>query len=353
MRIGFIGGGVMAEAMIGGIIDAGLARPEDIGVGEPLEARRRHLADRYGLAASGDNSEALEGAEMAILAVKPQSIREALADIRPSVGGCVVMSIAAGVRMATLAEGLGHPAVIRVMPNTPAQIGKGMTVWTAAPEVPAEAVDAAGGILGTLGDELYVGDEKLIDMATALSASGPAYVFLFVESLIDAGVYLGMPRDVARRLALQTVAGSVSLLHGVRPPSGGAEGHGHLSRRHDRGGAAGIRARRLHGDCHRRRERRLREVHEPWRARLTSLLANFVTTLVWALNLAILGRVVLSWISPSGNDPVTPILYQITEPILAPIRRFMPQFGMLDLTPMVALLLLNVIIRPLILRLLL
>jgi YggT family protein len=86
---------------------------------------------------------------------------------------------------------------------------------------------------------------------------------------------------------------------------------------------------------------------------LTSLLANFVTTLVWALNLAILGRVVLSWISPSGNDPVTPILYQITEPILAPIRRFMPQFGMLDLTPMVALLLLNVIIRPLILRLLL
>lgn len=86
---------------------------------------------------------------------------------------------------------------------------------------------------------------------------------------------------------------------------------------------------------------------------MTSLLANFVTTLVWALNLAILGRVVLSWISPSGNDPVTPILYQITEPILAPIRRFMPQFGMLDLTPMVALLLLNVIIRPLILRLLL
>ena len=85
---------------------------------------------------------------------------------------------------------------------------------------------------------------------------------------------------------------------------------------------------------------------------MTSLLANFVTTLVWALNLAILGRVILSWISPSGNDPVTPILYQITEPVLAPIRRFMPQFGMLDLTPMVALLLLNVIIQPLILRLL-
>ena len=161
---------------------------------------------------TADNSEALDGAEMAILAVKPQSVGEALAGIRPSVGKCVVMSIAAGVRMATLCDGLGHAAVIRVMPNTPAQIGKGMTVWTAAPEVPAEAVDAARGILGTLGDELYVEDEKLIDMATALSASGPAYVFLFVEALIDAGVYLGMPRDVARRLAVQTLAGSTSLL---------------------------------------------------------------------------------------------------------------------------------------------
>ena len=145
MRIGFVGGGVMAEAIIGGILDAGLARPEDVSVGEPLETRRRHLAGKYGVAASGENSEALDGAEMAILAVKPQSIREALADIRPSVGGCVVMSIAAGVRMATLAEGLGHRAVIRVMPNTPAQIGKGMTVWTAAADVPSEAVDAAKG----------------------------------------------------------------------------------------------------------------------------------------------------------------------------------------------------------------
>ncbi len=212
MRIAFIGGGVMAEAMIGGILDAGLARPGDVSVGEPLEARRSHLAARYGVATSAHNSEALDGAKMAVLAVKPQGIAEALADVRPSVGGCVVMSIAAGVRTATLSEGLGHQAVIRVMPNTPAQIGKGMTVWTAAPEVPAEAVDAARGILATLGDEIYVEDEKLIDMATALSASGPAYVFLFAEALIDAGVYIGMPRDVARRLALRTVAGSASLM---------------------------------------------------------------------------------------------------------------------------------------------
>ena len=221
----------MAEAIIGGILDAGLARPEDVSVGEPLETRRQHLAGKYGVAASGENSEALDGAEMAILAVKPQSIREALADIRPSVGGCVVMSIAAGVRMATLAEGLGHRAVIRVMPNTPAQIGKGMTVWTAAADVPAGSVDAARGILGTLGDELYVEDEKLIDMATALSASGPAYVFLFVESLIDAGVYLGMPRRRCAQARASDRGWERQPYAGVRAPSGGAEGHGHLPRR--------------------------------------------------------------------------------------------------------------------------
>ncbi len=212
MRIGFVGGGVMAEVMIRGILDADLARPEDVRVGEPLESRRRHLAGEYGVAASADNSEALDGAGLAVLAVKPQSIHEVLADIRPSIGGSAVMSIAAGVRIDSLAGGLGHPAVIRVMPNTPAQIGKGMTVWTAAPEAPAEAVAYAKRILSTLGDELYVEDEKLIDAATAVSASGPAYVFLFVDSLIDAGVYLGMPRDTARRLVLQTVVGSATLL---------------------------------------------------------------------------------------------------------------------------------------------
>jgi len=114
--------------------------------------------------------------------------------------------------MKTLTDGLDHKAVIRVMPNTPAQIGAGMSVWTAAPEVSEDKRATTKQILGTLGEELYADDEKLIDMATALSASGPAYVFLFIEALIDAGVYLGMARDVARQLALQTVLGSAQLM---------------------------------------------------------------------------------------------------------------------------------------------
>lgn len=212
MRISFIGGGVMAEAIISGIIDAGLATPDDIKVGEPLESRRQHLTDKYGLTSSANNNMVLEGVELAILAVKPQSLQEVLADIRPYMDNHVVMSIVAGATIDTLTKGLDHTAVVRVMPNTPAQIGAGMTVWTASPEVSAKAMGTVRSILGTLGDELHVGDEKLIDMATALSASGPAYVFLFIEALVDAGVYLGMPRSVAHQLAIQTVAGSTRLV---------------------------------------------------------------------------------------------------------------------------------------------
>ena len=213
MRISFVGGGVMAEAILGGVIDAGLAAPGDITIGEPVEARRSHLAAKYGVAVSSANLDALKGAELVVLAVKPQSLPVVMADLRQGLkGGQVVLSIVAGARMDTLVKGLDHAAVIRVMPNTPAQIRSGMTVWMASPEVPEDAVATTRGILGTLGEELYVEDEKLIDMATALSASGPAYVFLFIEALIDAGVYLGMSREMSRKLVLQTVAGSTRLV---------------------------------------------------------------------------------------------------------------------------------------------
>ena len=210
MRISFVGGGVMAEALVGGILDARLATAQEINVGEPVEARRAQLEEKYGLKAHAVNSDAIDGADMAVLAVKPQSLPEVLSELNRAVDGdLVVVSIVAGE---TLVSGLNHQAVIRVMPNTPAQIGAGMSVWTAAPAVSADKVEATRQILRTLGEELYVTDEKLIDMATALSASGPAYVFLFIESLIDAGVYLGMPRDMARKLVLQTVSGSTKLV---------------------------------------------------------------------------------------------------------------------------------------------
>jgi pyrroline-5-carboxylate reductase len=213
MKISFVGGGVMAEALIGGVLQARLSEPGDVSVGEPVEARRGYLEDKYGLRAHPTNAAALDGAELTVLAVKPQSLPDVLSGLRGDISeDNAVLSIVAGARMATLVDGLDHAAVVRVMPNTPAQIGEGMSVWTAAPEVPEAKVTATRDILRTLGKEVYVPDEKLIDMATALSASGPAYVYLFIESLIDAGVYLGMARDLARTLVLQTVLGSTKLV---------------------------------------------------------------------------------------------------------------------------------------------
>ncbi len=213
MRVSFVGGGVMAEALMGGIFESRIAAPGDVTVGEPVEARRDYLEQKYGLVTYSRNLEAMDGADMVVLAVKPQSLAGVMKELKGKVAKqSAVVSIVAGAKMAALVKGLDHPGVVRVMPNTPAQIGAGMSVWTAAPEVSDTQIEATRGILRTLGEEIYVPDEKLIEVATALSASGPAYVFLFIESLIDAGVYLGMPRDMARSLVLQTVLGSTKLV---------------------------------------------------------------------------------------------------------------------------------------------
>ena len=213
MKIAFIGGGTMAEAIIGGILSKGVATPEDISVGELLEERCNTLKERYGVHATSSNPEAAEGADIVVLSVKPQNLSEALSQVNAGLQqDQTILSIIAGARMSTIVEGLGHPSVIRVMPNTPAQIGEGMSLWTCSAQVRDEVRQLTGSILRTIGEEIYVSDEKYLDMATALSASGPAYVFLFIESLIDAGVHLGLPRDTARTLALQTVLGSTKLV---------------------------------------------------------------------------------------------------------------------------------------------
>jgi pyrroline-5-carboxylate reductase len=124
-----------------------------------------------------------------------------------------VLSIVAGAGLASLCQGLGYNCVIRAMPNMPAQIGQGMTVWTATAEVGSKQKEMAQSIVGALGEEIYVADEKYLDMATALSGSGPAYVFLFIEALIDAGVHIGLSRDIAQKLAVQTVLGSTRVVH--------------------------------------------------------------------------------------------------------------------------------------------
>lgn len=213
MKLSFIGGGKMAEAIVHGVIAAELAAPGDIAVGEPVAQRRAFLTSEFGVSSVDDNLAAASGADLVILAVKPQDLQPVLGQLNGELGpGQAALSIVAGARMSTLAAGLGHDAVIRVMPNTPAQVGSGMTLWHCAPGVTDAQREMTRAVLASVGREIRVADESYMDMATALSASGPAYVFRFIEALIDAGVYVGMPRDMARELALQTVFGSAKLV---------------------------------------------------------------------------------------------------------------------------------------------
>ena len=212
LNIAFIGGGIMAEAILAGVLGNGLAASSAIAVGDPVSQRREYLNSRHGVKVTSDNLEAIEGAQMVVLAVKPQQLDDVMAELQGKLAPSqAVLSIVAGAALDTISTGLDHLAVIRVMPNTPAQVGQGMSVWTAAPEVSSGHTDVTREILKTLGQEIYVSEEKYLDMATALSASGPAYVFLFLEALIDAGVYLGLPRDMAQTLSLQTILGSAML----------------------------------------------------------------------------------------------------------------------------------------------
>ena len=220
MKITFIGGGVMAEAILGGILDGGVAKAEDIRFGEPVAERREALTDAYGVEAEADNLAVMEGADVVVLAMKPQHLGSAMESIKAGIRrDQAVVSIVAGATLDTLSRGLRHRTVVRVMPNTPAQIREGMTVWTATEQVTDEQKADCRRIVGSFGEEIYVEDEKYIDMATALSASGPAYVFLFIEALIDAGVHMGLQRPMAKKLVLQTVMGSAKYVQetGMHP----------------------------------------------------------------------------------------------------------------------------------------
>ncbi len=200
----------MAEAIIAGIRNARLdAR---VSVGEPIPTRRERLAANYDLTAHGSNAKAIDGSQIVILAVKPQQFPGAAREITESLSPeQTVLSIMAGIKIHSVGLALNHRRLIRVMPNTPAHVRMGMSVWIAADEVPDEALSFTAAMLDALGDQVRLHDEKLLDVATALSASGPGFVYVFMESLIDAGVQLGMPQDVARRLTIQTIAGSAEL----------------------------------------------------------------------------------------------------------------------------------------------
>ena len=207
--IAFIGSGAMAEAIIHGILDKGLAQPGQIIASDVRAERLRELEGRYGVRTTADNREAAQAADIVVLSVKPQ----VLATILGETGGLLreeqlVLSIVAGASVETIAEALGHRAIVRVMPNTPAQVGAGMSVWTATAAVSEAQRAQARAILAALGEEIYVPDEHYLDMATAVNGSGPGFIFLLLEGMVDAAVHLGFARPVAEKLVIQTALGS-------------------------------------------------------------------------------------------------------------------------------------------------
>jgi pyrroline-5-carboxylate reductase len=208
VRIAFIGGGAMGEAMIKCLLTKRLVVAQDMVVSDISPVRRKLLSKEYGVSALDDNKKAVAKADLIILAVKPQNLPQVMEEIEGLSSKQLVLSIVAGATLSSLRQGLGHSSIIRAMPNMPAQIGEGMTIWTATADTEQKQKELAQTILRALGKEIYVADEKYLSMATALSGSGPAYVFLFIEALVDAGVHIGLPRDMAQELVLQTILGS-------------------------------------------------------------------------------------------------------------------------------------------------
>lgn len=209
-NIVFIGGGNMAQALIGGLVKAG--RPgASIIVIEPSEGTRRRLVGQFGVSARSAAGPSLTMAEIVVWAVKPQTFDAAAAPCAGHVGAALQVSVMAGVRSDAVVAATGSERVVRVMPNTPALIGQGIAGLFARPAVTDEDRADAVALLAPTGELIWVGEEAQLDAVTALSGSGPAYVFLLLEALLEAGRQMGLPAHAARRLAEQTVAGSAAL----------------------------------------------------------------------------------------------------------------------------------------------
>jgi pyrroline-5-carboxylate reductase len=213
LKIAFIGGGNMGEAMLAAVLARKLATVSDTCVSDVSEACRAHLKKRYGVAVTAASTEAVKDRDIIILAVKPQQMPDVMAALRGKLKSTqLVLSIAAGVTIASLRDGLGHRCLARAMPNTPARIGLGMSGWVATPEVSATQKEQVRGILGAMGREIAFDDEKYLDMITAVSGSGPAYLFLFAEALTEAAVNIGLSPAEAEILVSQTLFGAASLM---------------------------------------------------------------------------------------------------------------------------------------------
>lgn len=208
MKVGIIGAGVMAEAMIAGLLAEQIVAPSDLVASHPRPERRTLLTERHAIRVVAMNAEAVADADIVVLAVKPQMLPRVMRELAPSLHQQVVLSIVAGATLRALAKGLQHEAVVRAMPNTPAQIRRGITVWSASSACTPAQHELVQTVLRALGDERQVADEEFVAMATALSGTGPTYLFAVMEALIDAGVHLGFPRELAHDLVAATLLGS-------------------------------------------------------------------------------------------------------------------------------------------------
>ncbi len=210
--IAIVGTGAMAEAMIAGLLAGGHVDPAQVIASDPRAERRVVVEGKYGIRTTGANGEAAEGADVVVLAIKPQMLlkvgRELSAVLRPDQ---LVISILAGSTTVALGNAMRHDAIVRAMPNTPAQLGKGMTVWCATTQVSDLQREQAAALLSSLGKEIQVEDEKYVSRSTAVSGTGPAYVFMVMEALIDAAVHLGFPRHIAHDLVIETLLGGTLL----------------------------------------------------------------------------------------------------------------------------------------------
>jgi pyrroline-5-carboxylate reductase len=201
----------MAEAMVAGMLETHVVEPGQVCCSHPREERRRLLAERFGVSTTASNQAAAEGADVVLLAVKPQVLPTVMPELRTVLtDDQLVVSVIAGASTRALGDGLGNPAIVRSMPNTPAQIGQGVTVWYATGAVTPAQKERTRTMLSALGREFEVHDEGQVAMATAVSGTGPTYIFLFIEALVDAAVHLGFPRHVARELVLDTMQGSAA-----------------------------------------------------------------------------------------------------------------------------------------------
>ena len=212
-KMAFVGSGVMGEAMIKGLLTQNLTTPDCIMASDPWQERLDMIQATYGVGVTSDNAAAVRGADIVVMSIKPQSLPKVGKDLHSKIHpDALVLSILAGTRIMTLQNKLFHDRIVRAMPNTPAQLGKGMTVWTATSQVAGEQIRFTETILGAMGEQLQVEEEGFLDMATGLSGSGPGFVMLLIEAMIDAGVHMGFSRRDAEKMVLQTIDGSVALM---------------------------------------------------------------------------------------------------------------------------------------------